>query len=84
MDSNVKGTFIGQATQNGDLVLYGGQWYQATGTNTSTDTPGTSGSWSAGVTLLPMEPPMLPMNIPTLLIQAFGPAHITASLWEKQ
>ena len=49
MDSNVKGTFIGQATQNGDLVLYGGQWYQATGTNTSTDTPGVSGSWSAGV-----------------------------------
>ena len=46
MDSNVKGTFIGQATQSGDLVLYGGQWYQATGTNSSTDTPGVSGSWS--------------------------------------
>ena len=49
MDAAVKGTFIGQATESGDLVLYGGQWYQATGTNTGSDTPGVSGFWSAGV-----------------------------------
>jgi len=49
MDATVKGTFIGQATESGDLVLYGGQWYQATGTNTGSDTPGVSGLWSTGV-----------------------------------
>lgn len=47
MNSTVKGTFIGQATEAGDMVLYGGQWYQANGTNLGTDTPGVSGSWTA-------------------------------------
>ena len=49
MNSNVKGGFVGQATNAGDLVLYAGQWWEATTSNLGTDTPGISGNWNQGV-----------------------------------
>jgi flagellin-like hook-associated protein FlgL len=49
MNANVKGSFIGQATTTGDLVLHGGIWYRADSNNLGTDKPGISGSWTANV-----------------------------------
>ena len=48
MGSKVKGAFIGQATAPGDLVLYDGNWFEATSTNAGADIPGISGYWSGG------------------------------------
>ena len=49
MNANVKGSFIGQATTTGDLVLHGGTWYRADSNNLGTDKPGISGLWTANV-----------------------------------
>ena len=55
MNSNVRGGFVGQSTNAGDLVLYGGQWWEATTANLGTDTPGVSGNWNQLLILSHLE-----------------------------